>query len=510
VRPARWLGFIAAATTFSLHLTAPAASASCTGDLATASTLRSLNATVAGFGLRSTGSLAHNRLISWLERGVSRLPGMSVRSERFAIQRWRPGPGLLLSDGAVPVAAPIPYSAPGLRSGELVHLPAGTPITAGNSRGKVVLRDFPAVDRGYLAESRLHQDMIDAGVAGAAGVVVAFPFPHSQVRGYWDPHTGTHYRVPGVFVGADARLQVGKRATIGVIAGRAPAVTRSLIATLPGRSAERIVLDTNTDGVGWVQENGNVALLALAEHFARLPVRCRPRTLEFVFATGHLHRPAEGSEFRARALDAEYDSGSVAFAFVLEHLGTREFLPSAGPPRPTGTTESSSSGSPRAPDTGEPPGWSPPSPVSLQPTGAAEVSGWFAGSPVLAQAAASALTARAVDRTFVLPGSDPPVPGRTPPQCSFGGLGTHFHSHLVPTMAMISGPWTLWAPSFGAEAVDHERMHRQVLAAADAITALAPVPRDRIAGPYLDQRRARAGGAPTCSHELPPEWAPHH
>ncbi|MGW4214295.1 hypothetical protein ACWEIJ_40360 [Lentzea sp. NPDC004789] len=492
MRPARWLGFIAATTTFCLQLTAPAAPASCTGDLAPASTLHSLNATVAGFGLRSTGSAAHNRLISWLERGVSRLPGMTVRSERFTIQRWQPGPGLLLSGGAVPVAAPIPYSAPGLRSGELVHLPAGTPITAANSFGKVVLRDFPAVDRGYLAESQLHQDMIDAGIAGAAGVVVVFPFPHSQVRGYWDPHTGTHYRVPGVFVGADARLQVGKRATIGVLAGRAPAVTRSLIATLPGRSAERIVLDTNTDGVGWVQENGTVALLALAEHFARLPLRCRPRTLEFVFATGHLHRPAEGSEFRARALDAEYDSGSVAFAFVLEHLGTREFLPSAGPP--VGTAGSS--------------GWSPPSPVSLKPTGAAELSGWFAGSPVLAQAAATALTARAVDRTFVLPGSDPPVPGRAPTQCSFGGLGTHFHSHLVPTMAMISGPWTLWAPSFGAEAVDHERMRRQVLAAADAITALAPVPRDQIAGPYLDLRRARAGGAPTCSHELPPEWAP--
>jgi hypothetical protein len=474
-----------------------------------------------------------------------------VRSERFTIQRWQPGPGLLLSGAAVPVAAPIPYSAPGLRSGELVHLPAGTPITAANARGKVVLRDFPAVDRGYLAEPRLHQDMIDAGVAGAAGVVVALPFPHSQVRGYWDPHTGTHYRVPGVFVGSDARLQVGRRATIGVLAGRAPAVTRSLIATLPGRSAERIVLDTNTDGVGWVQENGTVALLALAEHFARLPLRCRPRTLEFVFATGHLHRPAEGSEFRARALDAEYDSGSVAFAFVLEHLGTREFLPSSGSPRPAGAVELSGwsppdsvslkptgaaepsgwspphpgslkptgaaelsgwspphPGSPHPPNTAEPSSWSPPNLGSLKPTGAAELSGWFAGSPVLAQAAATALAARAVDRTFVLPGSDPPVPGRAPPQCSFGGLGTHFHSHLVPTMAMISGPWTLWAPSFGAAAVDHERMRRQVLAAADAITALAPVPRDQIAGPYLDLRRARAGGAPACGHELPPEWAP--
>jgi hypothetical protein len=483
VLPARWLGFIGVVTVFCVQLTSPAtASSDCPTSIddrsfASVSKLRELNATVAGFGVRSTGSPAHNRLISWLERRVSHLPGMSVRSEHIPIQRWQPGPGLLLSGGAVPVAAAIPYSAPGLRSGELVHLPLGTPITAATAHGKVVLRDFPPVDRGYLAEPLLDRDMIDAGVAGAAGVIVAFPFPHDQVRGYWDPHTGTHYRVPGVFVGsyAASKLQVGTRTTIAVLAARLPAVTRSLIATLPGQSPERVVLDTNTDGVGWVQENGTVGLLALAEHFARLPLRCRPRTLEFDFATAHLHRSSEGSEFRARALDADYDSGSVAFAFVLEHLGTREFLPSNG---------------------------------SLRPTGAAELSGWFAGSPALAQAASVALAGRAVDRTFVLPGSDLPVPGRAPPQCSFGGIGTHFHSHLVPTMAMISGPWTLWAPSFGAEAVDHERMRRQVLAAGDAITALAPVARDQIAGPYLDLRRARAAGAPTCSHELPPARAP--
>ncbi|SDG58295.1 hypothetical protein SAMN05216553_109191 [Lentzea fradiae] len=467
-------------TVFALQVAAPvAASPDCSPDraIASAAELRSSNATVAGFGVRATGSPAHERLISWLERRVDRLPGVRVRSEHFPILRWRPGPGLLLSGGAVPVAGAIPYSAPGLRSGELVRLPTGTPITAANAAGKVVLRDFPALDRGYLAEPVLNQDMVDAGIAGAAGVVIAFPFPHRQVEGYWDPHLGTHYRVPGVFVGSDAaaKLKAGTRTTIGVLAARSPAVTRSLIATLPGRGSERIVLDTNTDGVGWVQENGTVALLALAEHFARLPLHCRPRTIEFVFATGHLHRPAEGSEFRARALDAEYDSGSVAFAFVLEHLGTREFLPSEG---------------------------------ELRPTGDAEFSGWFAGSPALQQAAATALAGRSVDRSFVLPGSDPPVPGRVPPQCSFGGIGTHFHSHLVPTMAMISGPWTLWAPSFGASAVDHERMRRQVLAAADAVTALAAQPRDVIAGPYLDQRRARAAGAPACAHDLPPEWAP--
>lgn len=73
-------------------------------------------------------------------------------------------------------------------------------------------------------------------------------------------------------------------------------------------------------------------------------------------------------------------------------------------------------------------------------------------------------------------------------------------------MAMISGPWSLWAPSFGERAIDFERMRRQLLAAGDAVLALDDLPREVIAGNYLGYRAARAAGAPTCSQaqEHPP------
>lgn len=457
-----------------------------------AAELRRLNATIAGFGARTTASPAHRRMVDWLDRQLDRMPYMTTKSERFLIRRWLPLAGDLASAGSLsvagqrlPVAGAIPYTRPTLgRSGELVYLPAG-PITAANARGKVVLRDFPAVERGYLAETALNEDLVAAGLAGAAGLVVAFDFPRAQVRGYHDPHTGTHYRVPGVFVGVDEALRLkelaGSRATVTVLARTDHATTRSVIATLPGQSAERIVFDANTDGNTWVQENANAALLALARYFAGLPMECRPRTFEFVFATGHLHRPAEGTEFRARTLDADYDSGTVAFAFAVEHLGTREYVPV---PRTAGSGH------------------------ELVLSGQSELFGWFAGSPRLAAAATAAITRHGLDRVFVLPGIDPPNPARVPPQCSFGGLGTHLHSHLIPTMAMISGPWSLWAPAFGEEAVDFDRMRRQTLAAGDAAIALSSVPREEIAGPYLGYRQARAAGATTCPHDLPPEEAP--
>jgi hypothetical protein len=491
--------------------------------------LRRLNATIAGFGARTTASPAHRRMVDWVERQVRRNPGVTTRSESYRIQRWLPvTSSLSVSGRRIPVAGAIPYSRPTLGStGELVHLTE--PITAANARGKVVIRDFPAVDRGYLAETALNADLIAAGLAGAAGLIVAFDFPREQVRDYYDPHTGTHYRVPGLFVGVDEAVRlkqmVGARATLGVLAVRDRATTRSVVARLPGQSRERIVFDANTDGVGWVQENANAALLALARYFAGLPLSCRPRTFEFVFATGHLHRPAEGTEFHARALDAEYDSGTVAFAFAMEHLGAREYVPvpreGEGPESGGGESTGQESGVPASSSTAtnSPASGSPTSSVSatsgpgsggreLRLSGQSETFGWFAGSPALSAAAVAAIGRHGLDRVFVIPGIDPPDPVRVPPQCSFGGLGTHFHSHLIPTMAMISGPWSLWAPSFGEEAVDFARMRRQTLAAGDATLALSGVPREEIAGPYLGYREARAAGASTCPHDLPPEQAP--
>ena len=457
-----------------------------------AEVLRELNAKVAGFGLRSTGSPAHRRLVDWLEQRLRRMPGFTVASQELRIRRWQPRGGDLAAAGSlsaagrpVAVAGAIPYSLATTREGALVHLPRTERITAGNARGKVVLRDFPAVDRGHTAEPELDRDLVDAGLAGAAGLVIAFDFPREQVKGYWDPHTGTHYRVPAVFVGVDEaerlKRNAGGQVRVSVHARVDQADTRTLIATLPGQSKERIVLGTNTDGNTWVQENGTVALLALADYFSRLPTRCRPRTIEFVLATGHLHRSVEGTEHRARTLDEDYDKGTIAFAMALEHLGTRELLPS---PRTNGPGR------------------------ELGYSGAVEQSAWFAGNPLLTETVNQAIKRRAVRRTFVLPGIDRPDPARVPPHCSFGGLGTHYQSHLIPTIATISGPWSLWAPSFGAGAVDHARMREQVLAAGDSVLALDGVPRERIAGDYLAHRKARAAGAPTCSHHLPPEQAP--
>ena len=58
---------------------------------------------------------------------------------------------------------------------------------------------------------------------------------------------------------------------------------------------------------------------------------------------------------------------------------------------------------------------------------------------------------------------------------------TYFNVHLVPTTSIITGPWSLWAPAFGGDAIDVRRLRQQTLAAGNVVAALDRVParRDR-------------------------------
>src|SRR5258708_38119274 len=65
----------------------------------------------------------------------------------------------------------------------------------------------------------------------------------------------------------------------------APAVT----AILPGASNETLIFNTHTDGQGFAEENGGVAFVELARHFASLPPHRRlNRTLVFAAWPGHM------------------------------------------------------------------------------------------------------------------------------------------------------------------------------------------------------------------------------
>lgn len=141
--------------------------------------------------------------------------------------------------------------------------------------------------------------------------------------------------VPGIYVDRDRKevlkSHAGGSAKI-VLQGNvdAAATTDHLIYTLPGAHAndseeEIVLVQTHTDGPSAVEENGIMALLALIHHYAGQDPAQRPRTLKFLFASGHFVKEIEGAK------DLIWESPpawlpKTKATVAIEHLGTKEWI----------------------------------------------------------------------------------------------------------------------------------------------------------------------------------------
>ena len=472
------------------------------------------NSVMARLGERPTASPAHQRWIKYLDGRMRSIPGMQMRSIPYNIDRWlerrtrlAAGPADALAP--VAVSGAVPYSKATPRRGvtaPLVYLPGGKKVADADVAGKIVVRDatpgkvpnavFAALEwfswdpdlsltkdigsnyeRDYLGYQQRIDDLEQAAGKGAAGLVFVHGFPRSQVRHQYAPYEGKRWGLPAVYVGVDQGEQLkrlagdGASGRIRVRAAEGPARTRTMVATLPGMSEERIIVESHTDGMNAIWDNGPVGMLALARYFAALPQECRPRTLQFVFTTAHLYqyltpdRREGAAERYAEEVDRDYDAGKIAMVMALEHMGAREY---AAVERPGGL-----------------PG------RMLRQTGQSEPTGIFIGeSPLLVEETAKAVIGADLRRTLGLRGAD--LPGlHLPPHHSFGGEGTSYHKHLLPTVALVTGPWSLYNPAFGMEAVDVSLLQRQSLVFADLLHSLASQPREAIAGATLGERGTR-------------------
>ena len=480
--------------------------------------LRGLNALESRLGPRPTGSAAQARFVAALERRMKAIPGVRVRSIRYRISRWdASATRLRVGSANLPVAGPVPYAEPTPAAGvtaPLVYLPIGTAITAANAAGRIVVRE-PLPGRVALAVfgpqllgiftwdpgrtidpgERYERDFLAnpqpeleaAAEAGAAGLIFMRDQPRSQARGHYAPYEGLQWEVPALYLGADesARLReaiaagAGATATVTIRARRRPVTTRTLLATLPGRRSQRLVVESHTDGVNAIWDNGPVSMVAMARYLARLPRRCRERTVQFAFVTGHLYQHLTGPRVRdggaeqiAQRLDRAYDRGGVAAVIVLEHLGAREWerRPRAGGPGQV-----------------------------LRLSGRSELMlVAISRSDALRREVRRVVVRHDLRRHALIDGADFPPPGTVPPRCSFGGEGGPYNKHLLPTVAAIAAPATLFDPAFGLEGVDFRLMRRQTIAFTELARRLDGMSRAAIAGDVTRFRRQRAEGAPTC------------
>lgn len=443
-----------------------------------AATLQAWNQVMADMSPRPTASPGHRAFIAWLRDRLREIPGLRLRSDRFSIRRQlERGATLSVDDGAggqqsIATAGPVPYArltgSAGVRA-PLVHIAPGRTIASVDVRGKIVLRDHVAssipwavvgavaqffydpgatlgsdtsYERDYLGYQGILTDLRAAAAGGAAGLVIVHEFPRAQVAGQYAPYEGVTWGVPALYLGVDegralealADGTTPPTAVLRVTGDRRGASTRNLIATLPGAGPERIAIGSHTDGMNAIWDNGPIAMLALAQYFASLPLECRPRTFEFAFNSAHLYLAKHGAERYVHGLVK--DCNNVALAVALEHLGARELI---AVPRDDGPGR------------------------KLVASGFSEFLGWFVTpNPLLTAASSAQVTAYDLRRTGVLQFS---------PDVVSGEAGSFAARHL-PTIGLIAGPWTLYDPSFGMEVVDFDLFRRQALAVRDTILSL--------------------------------------
>lgn len=471
------------------------------------------------FGPRPTGSDAHTEYIDWLEDEISAVPGITTSELSYEIDRWDSGTtSLTVGSTSLPVAGAVPFTAATPTGGaraDYVYLPSGTNITAANSAGKIVVRDLPWNNAPYLlfyppllgwsvydpgltinmlgsdSTEILAQAGIDAAAArdaGAAAVLMVSQLPTAQIRGTYAPYEGLPIGVPAAFLGVDEgtalKAAIARGGATGTFVSEVrwtPARTRTVLATLRGGSDRKIVVTSHTDGMNPVWDNGPLSILAQARYLASLPIECRPKTIQFAFTTAHLYQHLTGPDRReggagqyAAQLDREYDEGKVAAVIVLEHLGARRY-------------DAVARG-------GSLPGKQLVADRSLNELLLLPVTD---SNPIRSLVRAR-IEARDVRRTAMVKGLSAADLTTVPHHCSFGGEGTPYVQHLLPTISPIAAPKMLFTPQFGVEALDIDLMRRATLAFTDVVLGLGPMSQSDIAGDFTFMRDQRARGARTC------------
>jgi hypothetical protein len=181
---------------------------------------------------------------------------------------------------------------------------------------------------------------------GAKGVVLVLDASFDALAGNYSPHVGRPEPIPALVVDRDTgralRTQAETRpaARLTLVAPVEETRIRSVTALLPGESDELIVVNSHSDGQNGFEENGAVALVSLARHFASLPATERlRRTLVFAAWPGHMSG-VDGIEDASCWIAAHPDLCERAVAAVtMEHLGAMEWVETEGSYHSTGENE---------------------------------------------------------------------------------------------------------------------------------------------------------------------------
>ena len=324
------------------------------------------------FGVRTTGSGAQRDFVSYLRSEIEKM-GLTTYSDLYCFNRWKEISSSITlhgngKDEEIEVSSAWPYSGetgPLGVTAEVVeifgkhfnYLPAAGKIALvkvhdlGNIPSGIAFNqrksypaglNIPAYYKGPVATSFVNVPFLSAAkLAGVKAVICIWEgMSRDMVKGQYLPFILPYEGVPCLWVCEEegkkllAAAKEKNKVTLVLEAKREKmANSESFYTILRGKKTdEAIIVNTHTDGVNCVEENGPIAMLAMMKYLRQCELE---RSIIFVFVTGHFRLPAfKQNDIQAsskwlrnhRDLWDGKDGHIKAVAGVsVEHLGATEW-----------------------------------------------------------------------------------------------------------------------------------------------------------------------------------------
>jgi hypothetical protein len=341
-------------------------------------------------GLRAPGSTYHEQYVETLAGQLERAGVQGISTEPVPFTSWTAesfGLDIVGGEGAGPVnvASYIPCSGqtgPEGVTAPLALIPTGTTPAPESLTGKIAVFDFTigqytfgqlktlqypgtlahAPKSKYGGSALYRRTFINQGAAmlaavkasGAVGMVSVVDYPPDGASGSYFPIDGVLRGIPGLYLdrvaGATVKALAAEEATARLTLPAEVTETsmHNIVGFIPGESSELVTLNTHSDGVNALEENGGAAIVAISQYLSRLPKNALPKTIMVLITAGHMAGGAGSKWFRAQHEEDLVERTNAAI--TLEHLGSLEWGETAdrSAMAPTGNREFSSITAPRS------------------------------------------------------------------------------------------------------------------------------------------------------------------
>lgn len=330
---------------------------------------------MAAMGPRITCGAAHRQWINYMADTLSKM-GLKVDRYPVPVRYWEATAwSVEVTDHAgkrtaIPIATYVPYAGETGPAGVAAPLADMGLGAAANYEGKSVTGQIVLVDKTFPGD-RSARDYIGPLIAayppgldpgryslvgrpasgggnnisallatakaqGAAAAIVILDLPPGAAARQFTPHQQREISFPALSLdrvqGAKLRalMAAGPVTAKLVLEARRDdgAMVDYLVVKVPGNGKYKgaVALLTHSDGQNGIEENGCAAMMAIAKHFARVPVAQRDRDLLLIFSACHMKNTSENTDPQAFLKRLHPEIGrEIAMVFTIEHLGSREW-----------------------------------------------------------------------------------------------------------------------------------------------------------------------------------------